>query len=69
MIPFVAAVLRLRLDNYTADPHHGLFLLLYVFVLVWAADSGAYFAGRALVSTNLHRKYHREKHGKAYLVA
>ena len=30
-----------------------LFLLLYVFVLVWAADSGAYFAGRALVSTNL----------------
>ena len=43
--PFIAAVLRLRLDNYTADPHHGLFLLLYVFVLVWAADSGAYFPG------------------------
>lgn len=48
LIPFVAAVLRLRLDNYTQDPYHGLFLLLYVFVLVWAADSGAYFAGRAL---------------------
>ncbi|OOF41882.1 phosphatidate cytidylyltransferase [Rodentibacter rarus] len=48
LIPFIAAVLRLRLDNYTQDPYHGLFLLLYVFVLVWAADSGAYFAGRAL---------------------
>lgn len=47
LIPFVAAVLRLRLDQFTADPYHGLFLLLYVFVLVWAADSGAYFAGRA----------------------
>lgn len=26
----MVAVLRLRLDNYTADPHHGLFLLLRV---------------------------------------
>ncbi|MBF0750954.1 MULTISPECIES: phosphatidate cytidylyltransferase [unclassified Pasteurella] len=47
LIPFIAAVLRLRLENYTQDPYQGLFLLLYVFVLVWAADSGAYFAGRA----------------------
>lgn len=47
LIPFIAAVLRLRLERYTQDAHHGLFLLLYVFVLVWAADSGAYFAGRA----------------------
>ncbi|OOF51254.1 phosphatidate cytidylyltransferase [Rodentibacter genomosp. 1] len=47
LIPFIAAVLRLRLENYTQAPYQGLFLLLYVFVLVWAADSGAYFAGRA----------------------
>lgn len=47
LIPFIAGVLRLRLDHYAQDPYHGLFLLLYVFVLVWAADSGAYFAGRA----------------------
>ena len=47
LIPFIAAVLRLRLDHYAQSPNHGLFLLLYVFVLVWAADSGAYFAGRA----------------------
>ena len=43
----MAAVLRLRLDGYALDNYHGLFLLLYAFVLVWAADSGAYFAGRA----------------------
>ncbi len=47
LIPFMAAVLRLRLDGYALDNYHGLFLLLYAFVLVWAADSGAYFAGRA----------------------
>lgn len=47
LIPFIAGVLRLRLDGYAQDSYHGLFLLLYAFVLVWAADSGAYFAGRA----------------------
>ncbi len=48
LIPFVAAVLRLRLDNYTADPHHGLFLLLYVFVLVWAAGLWCLFCRTSL---------------------
>lgn len=46
LVPFVVGVLRLRLDSYIVNPYHGLQLLLYVFILVWAADSGAYFAGR-----------------------
>lgn len=47
LVPFLIAVSALRLENYNANPLHGVQLLLYVFVLVWAADSGAYFAGRA----------------------
>ncbi|URL07169.1 phosphatidate cytidylyltransferase [Avibacterium sp. 21-595] len=46
LVPFIVGVLKLRLDSYVANPYHGLMLLFYVFILVWAADSGAYFAGR-----------------------
>ncbi|MFQ1022556.1 phosphatidate cytidylyltransferase [Avibacterium paragallinarum] len=46
LIPFIVGVLRLRLDSYNTNTYHGLMLLFYVFILVWAADSGAYFAGR-----------------------
>ncbi|MCW9732412.1 phosphatidate cytidylyltransferase [Avibacterium sp. 20-15] len=46
LVPFIVGVLKLRLDGYVANPYHGLMLLFYVFILVWAADSGAYFAGR-----------------------
>ncbi|AWX13850.1 phosphatidate cytidylyltransferase [Mergibacter septicus] len=47
LIPFALALIALRFDNYNIDQTHGLVLLLYVFILVWSADSGAYFVGRA----------------------
>lgn len=47
LIPFFIATLALRFYQYNLNPLLGTYLLLYVFLLVWGADSGAYFAGRA----------------------
>lgn len=48
LIPFFVGLLALRFNNYRIDEYQGTYLLLYVCLLVWGADSGAYFFGRAL---------------------
>ena len=48
LLPFLWAVIFLRATDITVDPYHGAKLVLYVCFLVWAADSGAYFAGKSL---------------------
>ena len=48
LIPFLWSVIILRAYDITVDPYHGAKLVLYVCFLVWAADSGAYFAGKSL---------------------
>ncbi|MFH4499090.1 phosphatidate cytidylyltransferase [Vibrio diabolicus] len=48
LIPFLWSVVILRAHDITVDPYHGAKLVLYVCFLVWAADSGAYFAGKSL---------------------
>ncbi|QIM62802.1 phosphatidate cytidylyltransferase [Pasteurellaceae bacterium Orientalotternb1] len=48
LIPFFIGILALRFYNYNLDQFQGTYLLLYVFLLVWGADSGAYFVGRAI---------------------
>jgi phosphatidate cytidylyltransferase len=46
LIPFFWGLVVLRSVNMTQDFYFGAQLLMYVFLLVWAADSGAYFVGR-----------------------
>lgn len=45
IFPFFTAMIALRSINYAMEPDDGAFLLLYILVLIWVTDSGAYFAG------------------------
>ncbi len=47
ILPFFWSVLLLRAEDMTTDAFHGAKLVLFVCLLVWAADSGAYFAGKS----------------------
>lgn len=46
LVPFFMGMLQLRQVNYQGNQYQGAFLVLYVMVLVWATDSGAYFVGK-----------------------
>ncbi|MGF1719828.1 phosphatidate cytidylyltransferase [Vibrio kyushuensis] len=47
LLPFLWSAILLRAQGIEADAHYGAKLVLFVCLIVWAADSGAYFAGRA----------------------
>lgn len=56
LLPFFIGLLALRFNNYHLEPYQGTYLLLYVCLLVWGADSGAYFFGRAFGKRKLAPK-------------
>ncbi|BET98182.1 phosphatidate cytidylyltransferase [Xenorhabdus taiwanensis] len=48
IVPFYCGMMVLRTQSYENNPYDGAWWLLYVMLLVWAADSGAYIFGRTM---------------------
>ncbi len=47
LVPTWLAFMVLRTNNYMIDEFQGAQLLMYLFMLVWSADVGAYFVGKS----------------------
>ncbi|MDX7991919.1 phosphatidate cytidylyltransferase [Xenorhabdus littoralis] len=48
IVPFYCGMMVLRTQGYENNTYDGAWWLLYVMLLVWAADSGAYIFGRTM---------------------
>jgi len=48
IVPTWLAFMVLRTSNYAIDEFQGAQLLMYLFMLVWSADIGAYFVGKSI---------------------
>jgi len=53
LVPTWLAFMVLRTNNYLLDDFQGAQLLMYLFMLVWSADVGAYFVGKSLGKNKL----------------
>jgi len=48
LIPTWLAFMVLRSNDYNQDPYHGAQLIMFLFLMVWSADVGAYFVGKSI---------------------
>jgi len=53
LLPTWLAFMVIRTNDYQADPFHGAQLLMFLFLMVWSADVGAYFVGKAMGKNKL----------------
>jgi len=48
LIPTWLAFVVIRSNDYSNDPYHGAQLIMFLFLMVWSADIGAYFVGKSI---------------------
>ena len=48
LIPTWLAFMVIRSNDYLLDPYHGAQLIMFLFLMVWSADIGAYFVGKSI---------------------